>query len=95
MRTVSDIYKDISYVHDWQTKELAPIDNLSEVVRYLLDEKFVVEIDGHRYDISFGYNEDGNCISFGWSGAPSPNLQSSEIVDRAFRRGKWFLVKED
>jgi hypothetical protein len=81
--------------HNWQCKNLIPIDNLSEVILNLLKEKFVVEIDGHLYDISFGNNNETSEIGYSWSSAPSPHFKSWEIIEKAFREGKWFMVKEN
>lgn len=95
MRTDNYLYREAgTKQHDWQTKELVPVKDLSVVIPNLLKEKFVVEIDGIKYDLSFGFNEKENYIGYAWSGCPSPRLDSEEIVNRAFKEGKWFIVKE-
>lgn len=94
MRTVNNLRLESSFIHDWQTKELSPIEDLSEVIINLLTKRFVVEIDGHMYDLSFGYNEEENEISYAWSSAPSPHLKSWEIINRAFKEGKWFSLRD-
>lgn len=90
MRTEETLYKEFGKrPHNWQCKELQEIE-LREVVRNLLKFSFVVEIDGHKYDMSFGAKR--GTIGWGWSSSPSPHLTSTEIVDRAFREGKWYVV---
>lgn len=93
MRTDNTLRSDFGKGHDWQTKELIPIE-ITTVITLLLTEKFVVEIDGHKYDLSFGYNKKAKEIGWGWSASPSPHLMSYEIIEKAFSKGKWFLVKE-
>jgi len=95
MKTDDDLRKDFGSEHNWQSKELIPVKDLSFVIPSLLKEKFVVEIDGHKYDLSFGYNSEENYIGQIWSGAPSPQLKYWEILDKAFKEGKWFIVKKD
>lgn len=80
--------------HNWQTKELMPVEDLSYVISNLLKENFVVEIKGHKYDISFGKSTETGDISYSWSSSPSPHLTSWKIIEEAFRNGKWFVVEE-
>jgi len=81
--------------HNWQSKKLIPVGNLGYVVAHLLQEKFVVEIKGHKYDISFGQHIETGEIGYGWSSAPSPHLTSSEIIEKGFREGTWFMVEDE
>jgi hypothetical protein len=95
MRTDEDLKFTLNNrVHNWQCKKLRTVEDLSDVIPHLFKEKFVVEIEGHPYDVSFGYNEEENYVGFGWSSAPSPHLVSSEFIDKVFRKGKWFVVEE-
>ena len=93
--TLRDEFSELNEQHDWQTKELIPVDDLSDVIPNLLKHKFVVEIEGHKYDLSFGYNAKEKYIGQSWSGSPSPQLTSVEILNKAFKEGKWFIVKND
>ena len=95
MRTDHMLRSEFGDQHDWQTKELIPVKDLSYVIPYLLKERFVVEINGHMYDLSFGYNAKEKYIGQGWSSAPSPALSSTEILNKAFKEGKWFVVKSE
>lgn len=81
--------------HNWQHKKLIQINDLSYILVNLLKEEFVVEIDGSKYDISFGKNEETGEIGYSWSSAPSPHLTSSEIIEKGFKNGKWYVVKKD
>lgn len=81
--------------HNWQVYPLKSID-MSEVIGNLLDYDFVVDINGYMYDVKFGYNKSEKFIGQSWSGAPSPNLTSSDFLKKAFRIGQWFrVIKED
>lgn len=80
------------HLHDWQSKVLEEVD-VSYVIWNLLLDKFVVEIEGHKYDISFGKNKLGE-IGHGNSVYPSPCLLSSEIINRGFKEGKWYRVTD-
>lgn len=93
MRTEATLYKEFAKPqHNWQSKKLQEVE-LDEVLQNLLKHKFVVEINGSKYDISFGAKR--GKIGWGWSSSPSPHLTSSEIIEKAFREGKWFVVMED
>lgn len=80
--------------HNWQYKTLIPIDDLSYILMNLLKEDFVLEINGSKYDISFGKNEQTGEIGYSWSSAPSPHLTSSEIIEKGFKDGKWYVVEK-
>lgn len=82
-------------LHNWQCKRLIPIEDLSYVILNLLKIKFVVEIDGHKYDLSFGKNNETGEVCYGWSSYPSPDLRSWEIIEKAFRNGKWYEVTDE
>jgi hypothetical protein len=95
MRTNINLYNEFSSSILWQSKKLIPVEDLSYVIPNLLKEKFVVEIDGHKYDLSFGFNAKENYIGQIWSSAPSPHLTSTDILNKAFKEGKWFIVQND
>lgn len=93
MRTEEKLREEMGMSkHDWQTKELIQVEDLSYVIQNLLTERFVVEINGHMYDIAFGTNR--RKIAYGWSSSPSPHLKSFEIIEKAFREGEWFIVED-
>ncbi|MCD3321128.1 hypothetical protein G8V07_12495 [Clostridium botulinum D/C] len=95
MRTVNNLHlkkKNKDNLHDWQCKKLIPIDDLLYVVYNLLETEFVVDIDGYKHDLSFGYNSKGEGIAYRNSVYPSPYLCSGEFIEKAFRLGKWYEV---
>lgn len=79
-------------LHNWQCKKLLPIEDLSYVILNLLKVKFVVEINGDKYDISFGKNNETDEIVYGWSSYPSPHLLSYEIIEKFFKRGNGRII---
>lgn len=91
----NEFLKNIDSLHDWQCKKLKPIRDLSYVITNLLKLKFVVEIDGHKYDISFGSDSENGEIGYGWSSYPSPHIYSNEIIEKAFKEGKWYEVTDE
>jgi len=94
-RTVNTLKTEFNKgLHNWQCKKLIPIESMDYVILNLLKKCFVVEIDGHMYDIAFGKNEESGEIGYSWSSSPSPHLMSFEIVEKAFRVGKWFVVEK-
>ncbi len=76
----------------WQTKVLQPVD-VDYVIWNLLKENFVVEIDGHKYDITFGKNRKGE-IGSSMTLYPSPAMCSYEVINKGFITGKWYRVTE-
>ena len=78
----------------WYYKELSPVE-VDYVVWNLLKEPFVVEIDGCKYEITFGKNrkhEIGQCISY--KDIKKSTLSSYQVVNRGFREGKWYTISE-
>lgn len=80
--------------HNYQKYKLKEIE-LADVITHLLDYDFVVEIDGYKYDIEFGYDVKNKYITYCWSASPSPNLCSYEILEKAFKDGKWYKVLKE
>lgn len=76
----------------WQTKVLESVD-VDYVISNLLIDKFVVEIDAHKYDITFGKNRK-HYIGSSMTLYPSPALCSYEIINKGFTIGKWYRVTE-
>ncbi|MGG1652245.1 hypothetical protein ABHN03_03855 [Paenibacillus sp. NRS-1775] len=75
MRTEEKLHEEMgTSKHDWQTKKLIQVEDLSFVIQNLLTNKFVVEINGHMYDIAFGVKR--KKIAYGWSSSPSPHLNT-------------------
>ncbi|QNR65362.1 hypothetical protein IAQ67_15820 [Paenibacillus peoriae] len=94
MRTKEKLHEEMgSLKHDWQTKKLIRVEDLSFVIQNLLTNKFVVEINENMYDIAFGIKR--KKIAYGWSSSPSPHLKSFEIIEKAFREGKWFIIEDE
>lgn len=77
----------------WRTHKLEEVD-ISYVIWYLLKKDFVVEIDGHKYDVTFGLNKDSE-IGYAICQEGSPNLTSFAIVERGFKEGKWFEILDE
>jgi hypothetical protein len=93
MRTSQDLYKDFKFKqHDWQCKELSEVD-ITYVIANLLKDKFVVEINGSKYDLSFGISNKDE-IGWSYSAYPSSNFLSYEVLEYAFRNGNWFVVAD-
>jgi hypothetical protein len=91
LRTETKLYEEFgNKKHNWQSKQLQAVDDLMYVIQNLLKKKFVVDIEGNKYDISFGVSK--GLIGYGWSSSPSPHLMSWEIIEKGFREGKWFVV---
>lgn len=79
----------------WYYKELEEID-LDYVIWYLLQESFVVELDGYKYEITFGKNrkhEIGTCIRYD-EFQTNAYLAQFEVIRESFKRGKWFIITE-
>jgi len=84
--------KKVDSLHNWQTKILEVV-AVNYVISNLLKDNFVVEIDGHKYDITFGKNRKhyiGTFVSL----YPSPVLSSYEIINKGFTTGKWYRVTD-
>lgn len=79
------------YSWNWCTKVLSEVD-IYFVIGNLLKEDFVVEINEHKYDISFKKNKNSNEICFSNGVAPSPPLCGFEIINEGFTKGKWYVV---
>ena len=84
---------EVKLLNKWQNKKLLEIDLRSVLANLLLND-FVVEIDGYKYDISFCKALNGD-ITFINSIFPSPFIASHEIIDKAFREGRWFIVTDE
>lgn len=76
-------------------KRIEEVD-ISFVMFNLLKYDFVVDINGDKYDLSFGLNKEngeiGNCQTFYPN---SRNLLSYELIEKAFKEGKWFYVTNE
>lgn len=77
----------------WRTHKLKAVDT-RYVIWYLLKKDFAVEIDGHKYDVTFGLNTDGE-VGYTISQEGSPSLTSFDIVERGFKGGKWFEILDE
>lgn len=78
--------------HKWQTYKMEEISNLTDVLQNLFIWSFAVKIDNNFYDIEFGKDAITNRVSYMWSGSPSPNLNSYEIIQQAFTKGIWYRI---
>lgn len=77
----------------WRTHKLKEVD-IDYVMWHLVIKNFAVEIDGHKYDITFGLNcnnEMGHSISM----EGSPSLTTRTVINRGFKEGKWFEILEE
>lgn len=79
----------------WYYKELEPVD-VDYVIAYLLKETFVVEIEGSKHEITFGYNKEenyiGQCIKY--DDIKNSKLCSFEVIQKGFKKGKWFIITD-
>lgn len=77
----------------WYYKELHEVD-VDYVIAYLLKDKFVVEIDGSKHEITFGHNKEenyiGQCIKH--DDIKHSKLCSFEVINKGFTKGKWFII---
>jgi hypothetical protein len=87
--------KSISMPHKWQTYELEEIYDLLDVIQNMFLWDFAVKINEHFYDIEFIKDVLTGAVAYSWSSAPSPHLNSSEIIKLAFRDGTWFRIRTD
>lgn len=74
----------------WRTHKLKEVD-ITYVVWYLVKKTFAVEIDGHKYDIKFGLNKEGE-IGYSITFLGSPSLGSYETIERGFKEGVWYEI---
>ncbi|XZN14455.1 hypothetical protein ACSW9O_15420 (plasmid) [Clostridium perfringens] len=84
--------RDLSYSFTTKKLEEASIDY---VINRLLLDSFMVEIDGDRYDITYGKNKKGE---IGFVQRCYPNVVSRcsfEVTKDAFTKGKWFIVTDE
>ena len=73
-------------------KRIIEID-ISFVIFNLLKYDFVVDINGSKYDLSFGLNkENGEIGNYQVCYPNSESLCSYEVIEKAFKEGKWFYV---
>lgn len=77
----------------WRTHKLEEVD-IRYVIWYLLKKDFVVEIGGHKYDVTFGLNKDKE-IGYSICQVGSPNITSFELISRGFQEGKWFEILDE
>lgn len=75
-------------------KKIEKVD-IDFVVLYLLKYDFIVDINGNKYDITFGKNkkdEIGSCIRYYPNSKP---LCSYEIIEKGFKEGTWYVVTDE
>lgn len=79
----------------WYYKELAEVD-IDYVIAYLLKKTFIVEIDGSKHEITFGYNKKenyvGQCIKY--DDIKNSKLCSFEVINKGFKEGRWFIITD-
>lgn len=80
----------------WYYKELEALE-VDEVIWNLLKESFVVEIDGIKYELTFGKNKDseiGHCSKRNDIKKPKSTLCSFDLIQKGFKEGSWFRVSK-
>lgn len=79
----------------WYYKELESVD-VDYVIAYLLKDKFVVDIDGSKHEVTFGHNKKenyiGQCIKY--DDIKNSNLTSYKVIQKGFTEGKWFIITD-
>lgn len=79
----------------WYYKELELVD-VDYVIAYLLKEKFVVEIDGSKHEVTFGLNKKNNyigqCIKY--DDIKKSKLCSYQVINKGFKEGRWFIITD-
>ena len=77
----------------WYYKQLESVE-VDYVIAYLLKDKFVVEIDGSKHEVTFGHNKKenyiGQCIKY--DDIKNSKLTSYKVVRKGFIEGKWFII---
>lgn len=76
----------------WYYKELEPVD-IDYVIMNLLKENFVVEINNHKYEVTFGIDKSDE-IGFGtrYDEFNHEFISSYDILNKGFKEGNWFVV---
>lgn len=93
-KTLNEKFAENKEYPIWYYKELKEVD-ISYIIWNLLKETFVVEIDGIKYEITFGKNRKGEfaqCITY--NDIKNSSLVSCEVIDRGFEEGKWFTISD-
>lgn len=79
----------------WYYKKLEPID-IDYVIMNLLKENFVVEINNHKYEITFGINKaDEIGFNIKWDEFNNEFISSYNILTKGFKNGNWFVVTDN
>lgn len=98
MHTEKDLTEQFIAKHDypiWYYKELESV-NVSYVIMNLLKEHYVVEIEGHKYGLTFGINKSDEIGSYIlYDQFHRNSLSSYKILEKGFQNGKWFIVTEN
>lgn len=94
-KTLVDKFAEKKDYPIWYYKELTPVE-IDYVIAYLLNESFVVEIDGSKHVITFGYNKESGYIgqNIRYDDINNSNLSSYDVVGKGFTEGKWFIISE-
>ena len=66
------------------------------VILNLLRYDYVLDINGSKYDITFGLNKKTGEIGNFMNPYPNSNiLMGSEVVEKGFKEGKWYYVTNE
>ena len=101
MNTDKSLREKFTYEKDkypiWYYKELEPVD-IDYVIMFLLTtDKFIVDIEGVKIEITFGKNkknEIGNCTTWNDFKRFDRSMTSYETIQKAFTIGKWYLISD-
>ena len=98
MNTDKTLRKDLSVDNEypsWYYKKLKAID-IDDVIMYLLiTDKFIVDIEGIKVELTFGKNKKNEIgYSIKWSDYKHISMTSYETIQKAFTIGKWYILSE-
>ena len=79
----------------WYYKELEKVE-INYVIAHLLKETFVLDINGSKHEITFGYNKKEDFIghSIKYDDITNSNLTSYNVIQKGFREGVWYAITE-
>lgn len=95
MHTEEDLTKKFVSKKDhpiWYYKELESVD-IDYVIMNLLKENFAVEINNHKYEVTFGVDKSDEIgFSSRYDEFNHEFISSYDILNKGFKEGKWFVV---
>lgn len=79
---------------NWQTKVINKVD-IEYVICNLLNDEFVVEIDGRKNDINFIKDSNNNINYITNNIKFNQSFRTSDILIKGLKEGVWYVVTEE